>query len=307
LPSTVRARRRRTSAPLAVQGKLDASLNPGRIDACNARFAACAGRSHGRGASTVKVGFLGVGVQKAGTSALDAYLRTHPSLCMAKVKEVHLFDDDQTYFKRTLDGYAAYHRLFDPLSSTQLIGEITPAYMYWNEAPRRIWEYNPAMKLIAVLRNPITRAYSQWNMQRHVGIEPLSFWDALHAEMQRLRDSVPFQNRKFSYADRGFYTGQLRRLWTFFPFEQVLLLRYDDLRREPNATIDRVFDFLGVERLPPMPPQQAHVRPYAARMTQREWDYLSSVFEFEIRALERMLGWDCAEWLRPPPDLAKDA
>ena len=255
----------------------------------------------------MKVGFLGVGAQKAGTSALDAYLRTHPSLCMAKVKEVHLFDDDQTFFQRTLGGYAAYHRLFAPVSSSQLIGEITPAYMYWNEAPRRIWEYNPAMKLIAVLRNPITRAYSQWNMQRDVGIEPLAFWDALQAEGARLRESVPFQNRKFSYVDRGFYASQLRRLWTFFPPEQVLVLRYDDLRREPNDTISRVFDFLGVERLPPMPSQEAHVRPYAARMTRREWEHLRNAFEFEIRGLERMLGWDCGEWLHPPIDLVSDA
>ena len=255
----------------------------------------------------MKVGFLGVGVQKAGTSSLDAYLRTHPGLCMAKVKEVHLFDDDRTYFKRTLDGYAAYHRQFAPTSSTQLIGEITPAYMYWNDAPRRIWEYNPAMRLIALLRNPITRAFSQWNMQRDVGVEPLPFWDALHAEGERCRASLPYQNRKFSYADRGFYTGQLRRLWSFFPSEQVLVLRSEDLRGDADGTINRVFDFLGVERLPPVPSQDAHVRPYAGRMSEREWTYLRDLFEFEIRALERLLGWDCTEWLRMPDDLAGDA
>jgi hypothetical protein len=255
----------------------------------------------------MKVSFLGVGTQKAGTSALDAYLRTHPHICMAKVKEVHLFDDDQTFFKRILGGYGSYHRQFAPTSSTQLIGEITPAYMDWNEAPRRIWEYNPAMKLIVVLRNPITRAYSQWNMQRDVGLEPLPFWDALQAERERLRASLPYQNRKFSYVDRGFYTGQLRRLWTFFPAEQVLVLRHDELRREPNATMGSVFDFLGVERLPPLPPQEAHVRPYAAQMSPREWEHLRDLFEFEIRALERMLNWDCGEWLRPPAESVTSA
>ena len=203
-------------------------VNPLR-SGCNA--AIC---RRGSGDARMKVSFLGVGSQKAGTSALDAYLRTHPGLCMAKVKEVHLFDDDQTFFKRTLGGYAAYHRQFAPTSSTQLIGEITPAYMYWNEAPRRIWDYNPAMKLIAVLRNPITRAFSQWNMQRDVGIDPLPFWDAMQAEAERCRASLPYQNRKFSYVDRGFYTGQVRRLWSFFPAEQVLVLRYDDLRRDPE-------------------------------------------------------------------------
>jgi hypothetical protein len=67
-----------------------------------------------------------------------------------------------------------------------------------------------------------------------------------------------------------------------------------------------VFDFLGVERLPPLPPTEAHVRPYAGRMTRREWEYLRDVFEFEIRALERTLDWDLAEWLRPPDDLVNE-
>lgn len=254
----------------------------------------------------MKVSFLGVGAQKAGTSALDAYLRAHPALCMSKIKEVHLFDDDQTFFQRALGGYAAYHGQFAPTSSAQLIGEITPAYMYWNDAPRRIWEYNPAMKLIAVLRNPITRAHSQWNMQRDVGKDPLPFWEALQSERERLRASLPYQNRNFSYVDRGFYTAQLRRLWSFFPSAQLLVLRHEDLRRKPGETIDRVFDFLGVERLPPLPPTEAHVRPYPGRMLRREWEYLRDAFEFEIRALERMLDWDCAEWLRPPADLVNE-
>jgi hypothetical protein len=255
----------------------------------------------------VKVGFLGVGAQKAGTSALDAYLRTHPGLCLARVKELHLFDDDENFFKRALGGYADYHRQFAPTSAAQILGEITPAYMYWNEAPRRIWEYNPAMKLIAVLRNPITRAYSQWNMERDRGIDPLPFWDALQAERARLRGALPYQDRRFSYVDRGFYTGQLRRLWLFFPPEQVLVLRYEELLREPDRALPKVFDFLGVERLPPIPPQEAHVRPYAGQMSLREWEFLRDIFEFEIRALERMLQWDCAAWLRPPVDLADDA
>jgi hypothetical protein len=67
-----------------------------------------------------------------------------------------------------------------------------------------------------------------------------------------------------------------------------------------------VFNFLGVERLPPIPQQEAHVRPYAGSMSQREWEYLREVFEFAIRALERMLEWDCAESLRLPADLAHE-
>jgi len=255
----------------------------------------------------VKVGFLGVGAQKAGTSALDAYLRVHPALCMATVKEVHLFDDERTFHQQSLSAFEAYHRRFSPTPATVLAGEITPAYMYWTDAPGRIWEYIPAMKLIAVLRNPITRAFSQWNMQRDRGVDPLAFWDALQSERERCRAAAPLQHRRFSYVDRGYYTGQLRRLWSFFPAEQVLVLRYEDLRDRPNDTVDRVFDFLGVARLASLTPQVAHVRPYKARMSPREWKFLRDAFEFEIRALERILGWDCGAWLAPPADAAEDA
>jgi Sulfotransferase domain len=248
----------------------------------------------------LRVGFLGVGAQKAGTSALGAYLRTHPAICMAKVKEVHLFDDEAAFRQRSPSSFEAYHRAFAPTPATAIAGEVTPAYMYWADAPRRIWEYNPAMKLIAVLRNPITRAFSQWNMQRDRGIDPLPFWEALQSERERCRTALPLQHRQFSYVDRGYYTGQLRRLWSFFPADQVLVLRYEDLRDRAADTVARVFEFLGVGRLPQFTPERVHVRPYAAPMSQREWQFLHDVFEFEIRALERMLNWDCGEWLHAP-------
>ena len=75
---------------------------------------------------------------------------------------------------------------------------------------------------------------------------------------------------------------------------------------EVHQTLGTVFDFLGVERLPPIPSQETHARPYVRQMSRREWTYLHDVFEVEIRALERMLAWDCAEWLHPPDDLANE-
>lgn len=253
----------------------------------------------------MKVDFLGVGAQKAGTTALDAYLRMHPALCMANVKEVHFFDEDQTYFQRALAGYAGYHLHFAPTATTKLVGEITPAYIYWSDVPRRIWQYNPAMKLIAILRNPITRAFSHWNMERDRGVDSLPFWDALQSERERCRAALPLQHRAYSYVDRGYYTAQLRRLWSFFPPEQVLVIRYDDLRDRANDVLDRVFEYLGVEQLPPQTPKLAHARPYATQMSQREWRFLHDAFEFEIRALERLLHWDCGDWLLAPDSLGK--
>ena len=75
------------------------------------------------------------------------------------------------------------------------------------------------MKLILILRNPIERAYSHWNMQRDRGYDTLSFHEAIHAEEKRRLKSLPWQNRRYSYLDRGYFSEQIRRLRSFFPKE----------------------------------------------------------------------------------------
>lgn len=253
-----------------------------------------------------KVNFVICGTQKGGTSALDSYLRLHPEICMAEDKEVHFFDNDD-YFTNSGSNnnntdtinYNLYHSAFAPKVDDQICGEATPIYMYWHETPKRIWKYNPDMKLIIILRNPIERACSHWNMECARGADNISFWDALASEQDRCRQTLPSQHRVYSYVDRGFYSEQLRRLWTFFPKEQMLILKNEDLRFEPQKTLRQVCDFLGVSTEPfiILTSKEVHVTPYKTAMSKKEKDYLRSVFEFEIKNLERMLGWDCAGWL----------
>jgi len=245
-----------------------------------------------------KVDFLVCGAQEAGTSALASYLEEHPEICMAEAKELHFFDNEDI-FRQGAPDYKAYHSAFNPRASHKLLGEATPIYMYWYTAPRRMWEYNPELKLIVILRNPIARAYSHWNMQRSRGIERLSFWEAIQKEKQRCREALPYQHRLYSYIDRGFYSEQLRRLWTYFPQEQVLVLRTEDLRNSPFELLRNVWPFLGLNHRHKIVPRQVHSKPYISPMGKREKEYLVNLYEYEIRNLERLLGWDCGEWLIP--------
>ena len=245
----------------------------------------------------MKVDFIICGTQKGGTSALDIYLRGHPEICMAEQKEVHFFDNEDAFRNGTPD-YSQYHSVFKPNSSSQIFGEATPIYMYWREASRRMWQYNPNLKLIVMLRNPIERAYSHWNMKRSLGAEALSFWKAIQGEPERCREALPYQHRVYSYVDRGFYLEQLRRLWSFFPKEQVLVLKSEELKCQPIQTLQRVCEFLNVDPLNGIEPLDIHSRPYNSPMGARERQYLRSVFELEIRGLERVLGWDCSSWLK---------
>lgn len=239
-----------------------------------------------------KVNFLVAGTQKGGTTALDYYLRTHPDISMAREKEVHFFDNDKN-FQGDVD-YSAYHSHFD--NQEGVVGESTPIYMYWLPAAKRIWEYNPDMKIIVVLRNPIDRAYSHWNVQRYKGADELAFFKAIRVEQKRRLGTL--QDRTYSYVDRGFYTKQLRRLYRYFPKEQVLVLKNDDLRNDVNGEMQKVSHFLGVNPFDEIEPKLIHCKPYASEMTDIERMYLRRLFSGEIKRLERMLGWDCSDWLK---------
>lgn len=244
----------------------------------------------------MKVDFIICGTQKGGTSALDAYLRGHPEICMANRKEVHFFDDDEA-FRNGLPNNSSYHSFFSPQPSHKLLGEATSTYMYWRDAPRRMWQYNPNMKLIVILRNPIDRAYSHWNMERLRNADTASFWDAIQNEGERCRDALPNQHRVYSYIDRGFYLEQLRRIWAYFPKKQTLVLRNEELRQYPNETLQKVYGFLGLELLQRVEPLDVHSLPYTSYMSRKEKEYLRFTFEYEIRGIERVLGWDCRNWL----------
>lgn len=252
-----------------------------------------------------RVQFLIAGTQKGGTSALDAYLRDHPGIAMASRKEVHFFDDDERFAPGRVPDYAWYERFFADAPPGAVAGEATPIYMYWHAAPERIRAYNPAMKLVVVLRNPITRAFSHWNMEHARGAERLSFWRALQSEDTRCRAARPAQHRVYSYVDRGFYTQQLARVWATIPRAQTLVIRHERLKSDPQAVLDEVCDFIGVERMAVAVRKDVHTLAYAQALAEREWRFLAERFEGEIGALERLFGWDCSDWLRAPAMLAR--
>src|SRR5262245_65095267 len=101
-------------------------------------------------------------------------------------------------------------------------------------------------------------------MKRVLGTEPLSFWKAIQCEAERCRVALPYQHRVYSYVDRGFYLEQLRRLWSFFSNDQVLILKSEELKCEPAQTLQRVCQFLNVDQLPGVEPLDVHSRPYTS-------------------------------------------
>lgn len=243
---------------------------------------------------TRKINFLIMGTQKGGTSALAKFLSEHEQIGMAAQKEVHFFDHDK--FFDPLVNYQDYHDYFSDVISSpqyQVIGEATPIYMYCQNAPQRIAQYNPKMKLIFILRNPLDRAYSHWTMNRRRGLEFLSFSEAIRLENERLK-VAPEGYRFYSYVERGYYSQQIKKIMELFPRKQMLFLKNEDLKVRHIPTLNRVYDFLGVKRL--NQPQYFIKFNFYQPMEAWEQEYLAQKYARELNELESLLNWDCSEW-----------
>jgi Sulfotransferase family len=209
------------------------------------------------GAPTRLPDFLIIGAPKAGTTALHAALAQHPQLHLSKVKEPKYYlcgDAPPPAYRGPGDAHSNqewvwrrrdYQALFQNALPDAICGESTPFYLYSVDAQRRIAAERPDVRLIAVLRDPVDRLYSNWMHLWADGLEPCAdVVEACRRESERIeRGWAPF----WHYRGLGLYGRQLAGLYEHFPREQVLLVRYRDLVDRPDHSLDRVCSFLGVQ------------------------------------------------------------
>ena len=241
-----------------------------------------------------RLDFIVAGAQKSGTTALHYFLAKHPNITMGDQQEIHFFDDDAT-FAAAVD-YEQLHKHYPLVAPSTIAGDCTPSYIYHEPASERIRNYNPKIKLLILLRNPIERAFAHWNMQRFKGREPLDFFDAVREEKTRIAGAPPDEARRFAYVDRGFYAQQLERLFQFFPREQVKIVNFAEFREKQRETLASVFSFLGLDPLRSVRSRDRNVVPYERAMNWEERVFLYNLFAEDIAKLEQMLGWDCSDW-----------
>jgi hypothetical protein len=241
-----------------------------------------------------RLDFIVAGAQKSGTTALNYYLKRHPRIALPIKKELHFFDNDEL-FAGNFISYESLHRMFRPAAPDAIAGENTPNYLYWPPAFPRIRAYNPAIKLIIILRNPIDRAFSQWNMQRVRDLEPFDFLDAIRAEPERLAKLPPERLRKFAYLDRGRYGEQLTRALSIFPRDQFLIIKYEEFRACQSDFVNEVFRFLTLPSVR-FRPVEAHDIPYQRSIRPEERTAVYEMLREDISQLEQHLGWNCSDW-----------
>jgi len=227
---------------------------------------------------------------------LAKFFSKHPEMCMANKKEVHFFDNDGL-FSTSRPDYDKYHNYFseDSCYNSKAIGEATPSYMYWKSAPQRIHEYNPNMKLIFILRNPIERAYSHYIMEKRRKSEKWPFSLAIRFEKLRRLIAYSEQHYVYSYVDRGFYAKQIKNMLKYFSMDKLLFLKTEDLKEKHEETLHRVYEFLSVAKTEHTEHKIIFSNKYNI-MKPSDRKFLQKTFCKEIEEIEGLLGWDCYSW-----------
>jgi len=199
--------------------------------------------------------FLIIGAAKSGTTSLYRYLGEHPDVYMSPLKEPHFFAfEDQTlsfsgpgdsYFNtHSITSLEAYRHLFDD-AEVPVCGEASVTSLYHPQAVDRVAHYIPGAHLVAILRDPIDRAYSHFLMLIKQGLEPHpDFATALEEEFHRLDAGWSFI---WDYTGFGFYYEQLSRYTERFPPEQIHVYLFRDLVERPLETVQDIFRLLGVD------------------------------------------------------------
>lgn len=237
--------------------------------------------------------FLIAGAQKAGTTALWHFLRQHPQIHMPEKKELHFFDNENIDWLNP--PYNQIHGEFGHVAAGQICGEATPIYTYWLPSMPRIRAYNPDMKLIVILRDPVMRAFSHWRMETARGNETMAFSNAIREGRRRVAKLGKFGgcHRVFSYVERGFYFGQLSRMLDLFCREQILIIRQSDLQANRDQVLDGICRFLGVAPFDTYPRDEivfSHADRGSSELADCDITYLRSLFSADMANLARDFG-----------------
>lgn len=245
-----------------------------------------------------RVGLFIAGVQKAGTTSLDAHLRLHPGLSGPSIKETHVFDDETQDWQRPPD--SRLHAFYQAAKPGILRFEATPITTFWPSALARVRRYNEQARIIMILRDPIERAWSHWSMERHRGTEYLDFAEAIRGGRARIGslEIAEAALRDFSYVERGFYASQIRRALTLFPARQLLFLDYARLFADVPAALAQIADFAGLSPFPPVPLVRANANPRPHEtLSPEDVGFLREVFQDDAREAVALAGIEAEHWL----------
>ena len=251
----------------------------------------------------VPISFAMIGAQKAATSTLYRMLVKHPEVVGGPEKEMRFFMREDVDWDEP--DYAEYVRPAKR-ASVHVAGDATPDYAIWPHAIERMHRYNPDLRVILSVRDPIERAMSQWSMERDRIATFPDVPDAIAAyATDRLPEEVPdgvkpWEFLRHTMFARGLYAQQVRRVLQVFPREQFLAVDFADIARAPGDTLDRVTDFLGLPRFE-QHPKQSHKNKTredhtGAAPTSADIGRLVDLYAADLADFSTLSGIDVSAW-----------
>ncbi len=204
--------------------------------------------------------FLVIGAAKSGTTSLVSYLAQHPDVFVPVSKEPNYFalsgqQDNpigpapahilrQKLYNWSRSDLSDYTALFDAAGDARAVGEGSVRYLYFRDAPARVRDMLPDIRIVAILRDPVSRLFSHYNMNRQNQLEPLDLRTALAAEDDRVAAGWGWD---WHYRRLSLYGGQLKRWFELFPREQIQVHFYDDFAIDPMATVSDIYRHIKVD------------------------------------------------------------
>ena len=230
--------------------------------------------------------FLVIGGQKCGTTSLYRYLDEHPDVFTGPVKELRFFSGESISQEAAptsgppISDFKAYREYFERDSKYQAAGEASPSYIFYPGTAERIHRHLPDVRIIAILRDPIDRAFSEywhhWRMGRQLNDDFLGF--VLSEDV----DAVPQFGDLRDCVRRGLYYRQLKPYFRLFDREQLLTLFYEDLTSNAQELMQRAYEFVGVN--PKFEPNTTRTHNQGT-MPKMDWKYIAA------RVIERGIDW----------------
>ncbi|NKB33208.1 MAG: hypothetical protein GKR91_08925 [Pseudomonadales bacterium] len=282
--------------------------------------------------------FIVIGAVKAGTTSLYHYLGQHPAIQMSSVNWTRFFhvDGDPPDFKTKEKTYGTellqssvnrYKNMCNPRIPTSIedylslwnseteghcLGEVSPTYLHDPAVAPRIHARFPKIKLIAVLRHPVDRAYSHFVMDAREGWEKeMDFRKVIANEPYQIDD---FWWGKRHYLRHGLYSSRIAEYLQLFSRDQLLVLRYDELNSQPEQFFEKLFEFLGVDKKHEVDTSIKHnagllryrkqgedknklYKFRAPELPSKFRSELTNFYREDIVKLQSLFGMDLSDWL----------
>jgi hypothetical protein len=229
----------------------------------------------------------------------------HPGIIQPEKKEIHYFERPRNYnrgeswYRRHFPSESLRKSLEMQLGYSPITGEATPC-MEHPHVPKLVYELLPNAKLMAVLRNPVDRAFSQYHHNRRVpGREPLTFEDAIAQSADKISDELRNdkvkrygQDRHRNYITRGFYAEHLQCWYQYFPIDRIHIISSEEFFEDPASEVKKVLKFLEMPDFKIDCSVSRHVGGYETKMSQEMKGYLENIFRPYNRKLYEMTGKD---------------